>query len=346
MEEPFEIVRCDCGYFLTRIFFSILGYCKFFVKMANQSLIVRDLVKRYKKATVNAVDGISLEVKEGEIYGFLGPNGAGKSTAIKMFVTTLFPTSGEILVDGTDPTKNPTDVRAKIGVVYQQPSLDENLTSEENLRSHAVLYNLTPFAMSYTGTSRRYKERLKAVLELVGLYDKKFDIVKTYSGGMKRRLDIAKALLHMPKVLFLDEPTTGLDPQSRRSVWEYLETLQKEHKFTVFLTTQYLEEAEICDRISIIDHGKILVTDTPENLKKSVGEELLYLKPANKGKLEQELKAKGMDFKVDEDGEYIIDLKHTRAQEVIKKIETELDEISIKRPSLDDVFIMYTGRKI
>lgn len=310
------------------------------------SILVKDLVKTYPKASVNAVDGINLEVKEGEVYGFLGPNGAGKSTAIKMFVTTLFPTDGQILVDGVDPTKDPNKVRERIGVVYQQPSLDENLTAEENLRSHAVLYNLTPFSLTYKGTHQKYKERLKLVLDLVGLYDKKFDIVKTYSGGMRRRLDIAKALLHMPKVLFLDEPTTGLDPQSRRAVWEYLKALQKEHHFTVFLTTQYLEEAEICNRISIIDHGKILVTDTPENLKRSVGEELLYLKPTSKQKLEKELDSKNIVYKVDEDGDYIIDIKNSKAQDVIKGIKTELEEINIKRPSLDDVFIMYTGRKI
>lgn len=310
------------------------------------SLLAKDLVKKYPKADFNAVDGINLEVKEGEVYGFLGPNGAGKSTAIKMFVTTLFPTGGQILVNGLDPTKEPTKVREQIGVVYQQVSLDENLTAEENLRSHAVLYNLTHFALSYNSSSSEYKKRVKEVLELVGLYDKRFDIVKTYSGGMRRRLDIAKALLHSPRILFLDEPTTGLDPQSRRAVWEYLRTLQKQHKFTVFLTTQYLEEAEICNRISIIDHGKILVTDTPANLKNSIGEETLYLRPKNPKELEKELKDKKVSYSLDEAGEYIIDLKHHRAQEVIKGIKTELDEISIKKPSLDDVFIKYTGRKI
>lgn len=310
------------------------------------SLVAKDLVKKYPKAEVNAVDGINLEVKEGEIYGFLGPNGAGKSTAIKMFVTTLFPTNGQVLVNGLDPAKEPTKVREQIGVVYQQVSLDENLTAEENLRSHAVLYNLTPFALTYNSSSPQYKERVKQVLELVDLYDKKFAIVKTFSGGMRRRLDIAKALLHSPRILFLDEPTTGLDPQSRRAVWSYLTTLQKQHKFTVFLTTQYLEEAEICNRISIIDHGKILVTDTPANLKRSIGEETLYLKPKASKELEKELEGKKFHFTVDEAGEYIIDLKNHRAQEVIKGIKTELDEINIKKPSLDDVFIKYTGRKI
>lgn len=312
----------------------------------DHSLVAKNLVKKYPKASINAVDGIDLEVKKGEIYGFLGPNGAGKSTAIKMFVTTLFPTSGEILVDGLNPQKDPGKVRERIGVVYQNPSLDDNLTAEENLRSHAVLYNLTPFALTYGQTSQQYKDRLKQVLDLIDLYDKRFDVVKTFSGGMRRRLDIAKALMHMPKVLFLDEPTTGLDPQSRKVVWEYLSELQKKHEFTVFLTTQYLEEAEICNRISIIDKGKILVTDTPANLKKKVGKELLYLTPEKPKQLEKELSDKQIKYQVDAAGEFIIELEKHDAQTVLKQIKSGLEEISIKKPSLDDVFIKYTGRKI
>lgn len=312
----------------------------------DYSLVAKNLVKKYPKATVNAVDGVDLEVKKGEIYGFLGPNGAGKSTAIKMFVTTLFPTSGEILVDGLDPQKHPDKVRERIGVVYQNPSLDENLTAEENLRSHAVLYNLTGFALTYGMTSPQYKKRLDEVLDLIDLKDKKFNVVKTFSGGMRRRLDIAKALMHMPKVLFLDEPTTGLDPQSRKAVWEYLVALQKKQEFTVFLTTQYLEEAEICNRISIIDKGKILVTDTPNNLKKKVGKELLYLTPEKPEQLEKELTQKQIKFKLDAMGEYVIELEKKNAQELLKQIKSDLAEISIKKPSLDDVFILYTGRKI
>lgn len=312
----------------------------------DYSLVAKKLVKKYPKASVNAVDGIDLEVKKGEIYGFLGPNGAGKSTAIKMFVTTLFPTSGEIIVNGLNPQKQPDKVRERIGVVYQNPSLDENLTAEENLRSHAVLYNLTGFALTYGMTSAAYKKRLDEVLELIDLKDKKFNVVKTFSGGMRRRLDIAKALLHMPKVLFLDEPTTGLDPQSRKAVWEYLVTLQKKQEFTVFLTTQYLEEAEICNRISIIDKGKILVTDTPNNLKKKVGKELLYLMPEKSEQLEKELNQKKIKFKLDSMGEYVIELEKKNAQDLLKQIKSDLAEISIKKPSLDDVFILYTGRKI
>lgn len=310
------------------------------------ALEVHDLKKRYHKANFNAVDGIDLQIKDGEIYGFLGPNGAGKSTAIKMFVTTLFPTSGDISLFGIDPQKNPHKVREMIGVVYQNPSLDENLTAEENLRSHAVLYNMTGFSLTYNQTSALYKERLEQVLQLVELEDRKFDIVKTFSGGMKRRLDLAKALLHEPKILFLDEPTTGLDPHSRREVWQHINDLQNKKKFTVFLTTHYLDEAEICDRISIMDKGKILVTDTPNNLKKMSGNELLYLTPDKPTLLEQELHTLKVRFTKDKEDNFIVTLKNRRAQEILRQIKTDLREINIKRPALDDVFIQLTGRKI
>ncbi len=307
-----------------------------------------NLVKKYKRAKFNAVDNIDLAVEQGEIYGFLGPNGAGKSIAINMFVTSLFPTQGTVKILGINTLESPNEIRNIIGVVYQKPSLDEKLTAEENLRSQAILYNLTNWTPTYKSTEKEYKERVEKLLEIVGLRDRMHDIVKTFSGGTKRRLDIAKALLHTPKVLFLDEPTTGIDPQNRREIWGYLTDLQKTEKFTIFLTTQYLEEAEICNRISIIDKGKILVTDTPSNLKKLVGDELLYISPlnGNEDKLEKELNRKGIQFQTDNIGNFVIDLKRGAAQKVISEIETELDEINIKRPSLDDVFIKLIGRKI
>ncbi|MCA9381054.1 ATP-binding cassette domain-containing protein [Candidatus Dojkabacteria bacterium] len=307
-----------------------------------------DLVKRYKKANFNAVDKINLEVNTGEVYGFLGPNGAGKSTAINMFVTSLFPTEGYVQILGVDTKEDPTEIRRMIGVVYQKPSLDEKLTAEENLRSHAVLYELTSWSPTYKSTSEEYRARVEKILAIVGLKGRMHDIVKTFSGGMKRRLDIAKALLHTPQVLFLDEPTTGIDPQNRREIWGYLTDLQKEEGFTIFLTTQYLEEAEICDRISIINQGKILVTDTPDNLKKMVGDELLYISPVNgkEDELKSELINLSIRYQTDNVGKFIINLENHKAQKVISQIKTELDEISIKRPTLDDVFIKLTGEKI
>ena len=307
-----------------------------------------NLIKRYKKADFNAVNKINLEVNEGEIYGFLGPNGAGKSTAINMFVTSLFPTDGSVEIFGVNTEENPNRIRQMIGVVYQKPSLDEKLTAEENLRSHAILYEITGWSLSYKTAGSEYKKRVNDLLEIVGLKDRMHDIVETFSGGMKRRLDIAKALLHTPRVLFLDEPTTGIDPRNRREIWGYLTDLQKKEEFTIFLTTQYLEEAEICSRISVIDNGKILVTDTPSNLKKLVGDELLYISPVNglEDELEKELQSFNIDFQTDNIGSFVIDLKKGTAQKVISNIKTELDEISIKRPSLDDVFIKLTGRRI
>lgn len=314
--------------------------------MSDTSIIVHNLVKQYAQSKTAAVQHVDLEVKKGEIFGFLGPNGAGKSTTIKILVTTLFPTSGTVIVNGHDVTKEPKKVRRSIGVVYQNTSLDLNLTAEENLRSHAVLYGLTPFSLTYKGTSKEYKDKVQALMELITMQDNLFDIVKTFSGGMRRKLDIAKALLHTPDILFLDEPTTGLDPTSRRAIWEYLGKLQKERQFTIFLTTQYLEEAEICNRISIIDKGTILVTDTPANLKKTVGDELLYITPHSRTKLSQELTEKHIEFKQDDDGQFIINLGKQKAQKVLATITTDLDEINIKKPSLDDVFISYTGRQI
>jgi ABC-2 type transport system ATP-binding protein len=314
--------------------------------MEESAIVVKNLTKRFKKAKENAVDGVNLDVQKGEIYGFLGPNGAGKSTTIKCIVRQLDPTGGEIYVSGVDAIKYPKTIRERIGVVFQEVSLDKNLKAEENLRISAALYGLTGFSLSYNRSSQEYKDRVRSVLELVELYDKKDEFVRSFSGGMKRRLDIAKAFLHKPTVLFLDEPTTGLDPQNRKNVWEYLVRLQRENGFTIFLTTQYLEEAEICNRISIIDKGKILVTDTPKKLKRSLGEEMLILDPEDDSVLEKELIGKNFTFSKSQIGEFVVDLKGERAQSVLKSIEAPLAEINIKKPTLDDVFIKYTGRRI
>jgi ABC-2 type transport system ATP-binding protein len=314
--------------------------------MVELAISAQHVVKKYAQAKSNAVDDISLEVESGEIYGFLGPNGAGKSTAIKVFVTTLFPTSGKVSIFGADTLTQTRQVREQIGVVYQNTSLDENLTAEENLRSQAVLYGLTPFALAYRFTSKVYQQRVDELLTLLELQDVKFEIVKKFSGGMKRKLDIAKSLLSLPKILFLDEPTTGLDPQSRKAIWEYLLQFQRKHGFTIFLTTQYLEEAEVCDRISIIDHGKILVTDTPNNLKKKVGDELLYLRPSNAGALKKELTQLKLEFSETKNHEVVVEIKTAKAQQILQKIKTELLEISIKKPTLDDAFIQLTGHQI
>lgn len=225
---------------------------------------IQNLTKRYQKLT--AVDSLNLEIAKNEVFGLLGPNGAGKTTVIHMLATLLKPTSGTAIVNGYDIITDPGKVRSSIGIVFQAPSSDDMLTAYENLKVHAFLYQVP--------SSQRQK-RIQAVLELVGLADRQHDQVKKYSGGMRRRLEIARGLLHKPKVMFLDEPTLGLDPSSREMMWKYIEKLVKEEEMTLILTTHYMEEADhLCNRIGIIDQGKIIALDTPANLKRSIGETL------------------------------------------------------------------------
>ena len=216
-----------------------------------------NLVKKFGDFT--AVDGVSFEVKDGEIFAFLGPNGAGKSTTIKMLTTLLHPTSGTIILNGGDPVANPDAARRSFGIVFQDPSLDDDLTAMENMELHGILYDVP---------SKLLKERSKELMQFVDLWDRRDSLVKEFSGGMKRRLEIARGLLHHPKIIFLDEPTLGLDPQTRNSMWEYLKKLNKEEKTTIFFTTHYMEEAErVAERIAIVDHGTIIATGTPDSLK-------------------------------------------------------------------------------
>lgn len=221
---------------------------------------VKNLSKNF--GDVRAVDNISFGINENEIFGFLGPNGAGKTTTISILCTLLLPSAGSADVNGFDVVNAPNHVRQSIGIIFQDPSLDEKLTAYENLNFHGMIYHMRPKAR---------KERIGEVLNMVELYQKKDDIVRTFSGGMKRRLEIARGLMHMPKILFLDEPTMGLDPQTRQHIWEYIVNLTQKEKITVFLTTHYLEEAEICHRVGIIDYGRIVALDSPDALKKTYG---------------------------------------------------------------------------
>lgn len=222
---------------------------------------VINTTKKFKNFT--AVDSISFEVGEGEIFGFLGPNGAGKTTTIKMLTTLLEPTSGHLEINGHDPVKDKNGVRHSFGIVFQDPSLDDELTAFENMEFHGILYKVP---------KKLLKERITHLLKFVELWDRKDDLVKHFSGGMKRRLEIARGLIHHPKILFLDEPTLGLDPQTRNHIWTYIAELNKKEKMTVFFTTHYMEEADrVADRIAIIDHGKIVVSGSTEELKKKTG---------------------------------------------------------------------------
>ncbi len=291
-----------------------------------------------------AVDHIKFSVKEGEIFGFLGPNGAGKTTTIKMLTTLLYPSEGSASIAGFDVLKQRANVRENIGIVFQEPALDTELTGRENLDFHARMYGLSP---------ETRKKRIGEVLTLVDLLDKKDVVVKQYSGGMKRRLEIARGLMHSPKVLFLDEPTLGLDAQTRRAIWEYIKQLNKDENTTIFLTTHYMDEADfLCDHIGIIDHGKIMVMNTVDVLKKSVGHDVITLSCSDSSafhkRLEQELWISNIT-----PHNSMLTLGVERGEEKIpvifdiaRTINITISSVDVRRPTLDDVFLYYTGRSM
>jgi ABC-2 type transport system ATP-binding protein len=303
----------------------------------EQLVQVKNLTKNFGELV--AVDHVSFEVEKGEIFGFLGPNGAGKSTTIAMLTTLLKPTDGEAFINGFSVLKDKDDVRRSIGLVFQDPSLDDRLTAEENLRFHARLYDV-PRA--------EYQKRMREVLDLVELWDRKDHIVKTFSGGMKRRLEIARGLIHYPKLLFLDEPTLGLDPQTRNHLWEYVMALKRTHGMTIFMTTHYMQEAEYCDRIAIIDVGRIKALDTPAGLKKTVGDDLITVRPADKARLKAEIKDKFV-LEAIEDGEDL-EIQVPDGDKFLPRLlhecQTPILTVVLRKPTLDDVFIKLTGKKI
>jgi ABC-2 type transport system ATP-binding protein len=296
----------------------------------------KNLVKRYSTGLV-AVKGINLKVKQGEVFGLLGPNGAGKTTTLMMLATLLQPTSGTATIDGADISKSPDEVRRKIGVVFQEPSSDDLLTGYENLRLHALMY----------GIDRKIrKKRIFDVLKMVDLLDRKDEIVKTYSGGMRRRLEIARGLLHHPKVLFLDEPTLGLDPAAREQAWKYIQKLVQTEKITVIITTHYMDEADkLCDRIAIIDLGKIVALDSPKNLKKNLGGDVIKLKSLNPNISAVKRLKFVNDVKV-VDGTVQITLKNAsmHLQQILNSV-GKVSSVEIHSPTLDDVFMHYAGRE-
>jgi len=301
-----------------------------------------DLTKKFRE--LKAVDGVSFSVKKGEIFGFLGPNGAGKTTTIKMLTTLLNPTEGTATIANFDIKKQRDEVRKNIGVVFQEPALDTELTGEENLEYHARMYGLE---------KDKRKSRIDDVLKLVDLEDKRKVIVKNYSGGMKRRLEIARGLMHYPTVLFLDEPTLGLDAQTRRAIWEYIKRMNKEEQTTIFLTTHYMDEAEyLCDRVGIIDHGKILVIDKISNLKNSVGKDVITLSSTNEDKLIKILEKEKWIEKIKKHDNFVTmgvekgDEKIPIIIEIAQKNKIKIKSISVRKPTLDDVFLSYTGRTI
>jgi ABC-2 type transport system ATP-binding protein len=311
--------------------------------MSERNIIeVVNLTKKYGELV--AVNNVSFEVKEGEIFGLLGPNGAGKTTLISMLCTILRPTSGTAKVNGFDIVKEEDKVRKSIGIVFQDSSLDNRLTGMENIELHASLYGVP---------KNERKKRIKEVLELVGLEDKANILVRNYSGGMKRRLEIARALIHYPKVLFLDEPTIGLDPQTRVNIWEYIVKLAKRENITIFLTTHYMEEADfLCNRVAIIDEGKIIAIDSPENLKRKIGGDALIIEADEKEKTKEVVSKLSFVKKVSEvDGKIYVNIENSEENlpsvfEALRNNNIKIKSISVRKPSLNDVFIHYTGKEI
>jgi len=289
--------------------------------------------------SLRAVNQVSFNVSPGEFFGFLGPNGAGKTTTIKILCTLLRPTSGRATVSGWDVSKNPHDTRKSIGVVFQEPTLDDRLTARENLLFHAMIYGVP---------SSVRKNRIQQLLEVVGLADRSDDLVRTFSGGMRRRLELARGLMHEPSVLFLDEPTVGLDPQTRSRIWDLIRAMQKERGVTVFLTTHSMEEAEGCDRVAIMDHGKIIALDTPDKLKSNLGKEVVSIQTDQPDDVRKTLETVApaqilsfegrLEIQTADAGVYI-----ARA---LPNVRARMQSVSIHKPTLEDVFLHLTGRTI
>jgi ABC-2 type transport system ATP-binding protein len=298
---------------------------------------VDDLAKTYGE--VEAVRGVSFTVARGEVFGFLGPNGAGKSTTINMLCTLARPTSGSARVSGFDVAGERDDVRRCIGLVFQDQTLDGYLTAEQNLRLHAELYGIDPGVVP---------ARMRQMLEMVDLWDRRDKTVMTFSGGMRRRLEIARGLLHSPRVLFLDEPTIGLDPQTRSSIWSYIRALQETEGTTIFMTTHYMDEAELCDRIAIIDRGEIVVLDTPAALKASVGADRVVLGTTDDEAALEALRERfGIEAAMVEGAvTFHVDAGEAFVPRLFAELDVPITSVAVSRPTLDDVFMRYTGSTI
>lgn len=298
---------------------------------------VENLVKRYKKAEKNAVDSISFAVAPGALFALLGPNGAGKTTTISILTTTLVPTAGTVQIAGYDLATQSHQVRRQIGIVFQKPSLDLNLTAEENVRLHATLYGLYPYRPMFRLMPQTYRTQVRSLAELLGIEEGLFKPVKTFSGGMKRKLEIVRSLLHRPAVLFLDEPTTGLDPESRRSLWDYLRQVRAESGTTIFLSTHYLEEAEGADGVCIINRGQIVSSGTPQQIKADLAQSTLLIDAQDREQLRTELGQLGLVFK--EDVLFSIAVGDQNVHQLLKTIMTPLTVVQTQTPSLEDVYL-------
>ncbi len=303
---------------------------------------VQELVKRYRKADRNAVDGISFQVAAGEFFALLGPNGAGKTTTISILTTTLAPTAGRATIDGHDIVTEASAVRRRAGIIFQRPSLDQNLTAEENVRFHAILFGLYPYRPTFASMPAAYRKQVAELAAMLRIEREIFDPIRTYSSGMRRKLEIVRSLLHRPRVLFLDEPTAGLDAPSRRTLWEHLRTVRAESGTTIFLTTHYLEEAEQADRICIIDGGRIVAEGTPATLKADLSGEYLVVDADDRGHLRLELER--LDLRPTGEGPYTIPVDGRGTHATLKAIDTPLTLVRTESPSLEDAYMAIVAR--
>jgi len=306
---------------------------------------VQNLVKQYKGAKSPSVDDISFSVQEGEFFAFLGPNGAGKTTTISILTTTLSKTSGKVSIAGYDVEKEARQVREKVGIIFQNPSLDMQLTAEENIRFHACLYGMCGYRPSFKLMPAAYRNKVLELAEIVGLQNDLFKPVKKLSGGMQRKLEIIRGLIHTPEVLFLDEPTQGLDAVSRRSLWEYINQARNQYGTTIFLTTHYIDEAENVDKVCLINHGKIAACCSPEEMKRSLLKRELILDAQDRAALTTELSELGLPFTVN--GRVIVPYQES-AQKLISRLQTKLTVLRINEPTLEDAYVEFlnmTGRE-
>ena len=303
----------------------------------SKVISVDNLIKKYGQSDTNAVDGISFDVDSGEFFALLGPNGAGKTTTISILTTTLSGTSGKVVVCGHDVSTNPSGVRSGSGIIFQNRSLDENLTAEENVRLHSILYGMYGFRLNFGSMPKDYKDRINNLASILGIEGEMHKPIKGFSGGMKRKLEIVRGLIHEPDILFLDEPTTGLDPESRRNLWDYLAEVQQSTDVTVFLTTHYLEEAEGADRVCIIDKGRIVAIGTPDQVKSDMQIDYLVVDCNDREGLIREIDARGIKYDIDE--KISIHIERERVHKFLKEINTDITFVESRHGTLEDAYL-------
>jgi ABC-2 type transport system ATP-binding protein len=312
--------------------------------MTSATIEVHDLIKRYRRAKVNAVDGVSFDVDRGQFFALLGPNGAGKTTTISILTTTLSPSAGSVRIAGHDAVRDAAEVRRHVGIIFQNPSLDMNLTGEENIRIHAVLYGLHPYRPLHALMPAAYKRQVSELAGMLGLGADVFKPVKKLSGGMRRKLEIIRGLMHRPRVLFLDEPTSGLDASSRRNLWEYIAELRRQHDLTVFLTTHQLHEAEAADRICILNQGRVVALGSPQQVKAQlIHEERLHLDSGDRPALLRELRRLGLEF--EQGADFTVRVDGRTVQEVVRSIEVPLTVLRTESPTLEDAYLRILARE-